>query len=125
MADGHEFEHDSGDASDALVRPYVITHGRQNPANIELDLVSVVISANSAVDEMSLEPEQVRILDLCRTPLSVAEVASHLDVPVAVVKVLLGDLIGRGHVLARAPYTADNPVSRDLLQAVLNGIERL
>jgi hypothetical protein len=55
----------------------------------------------------------------------VAEVAAHLDVPVAVVKILLGDLISRGHVLARAPYTTDNPVSQDLLQAVLDGIKRL
>ncbi len=124
MADRHDREHDS-DTSDSLVRPYVIAQGRHNPENVELDLVSVVIAARGDVDEMALEPEQVRILELCHTPLSVAEVASHLDVPVAVVKVLLGDLIGRGLVLARAPYTADNPVSRDVLQAVLNGIERL
>ncbi|RNL84614.1 DUF742 domain-containing protein [Halostreptopolyspora alba] len=118
-------DRDEPDADEPLVRPYVIAHGRQNPSNVELDLVSVVIAANAEVDELSLEPEQVRILDICREPQSVAEVASYLDVPVAVVKVLLGDLISRGHVLARAPYTAESPVSRELLQAVLNGIERL
>lgn len=118
-------DRDEHDTDESLVRPYVIAQGRQSPKNVELDLASVVIAANVEADELSLEPEQVRILEICGTPLSVAEAASHLDVPVAVVKVLLGDLISRGHVLARAPYTTDNPVSRELLQAVLNGIERL
>ncbi|WP_046471927.1 DUF742 domain-containing protein [Allosalinactinospora lopnorensis] len=124
MTDRHELGHDS-DESDALVRPYVITQGREHSENVQLDLVSVVIAARGDVDEVSLEPEQLRILDVCRKPQSVAEVASHLDMPVAVVKVLLGDLIGRGYALARAPYTAESPVSRDVLQAVLDGIQRL
>ncbi|MDA8371272.1 MAG: DUF742 domain-containing protein [Nocardiopsaceae bacterium] len=113
------------DAADPLVRPYVITQGRQNSGTVRLDMISVVIAARAEVDEMALEPEQIRILELCRRPQSVAEVSAHLDIPVAVAKVLLGDLIGRGYVLARAPYTTQSPVSRDVLQAVLDGIQRL
>ncbi|RCV55882.1 DUF742 domain-containing protein [Marinitenerispora sediminis] len=108
-----------------LVRPYVMTWGRQRSDTVQLDMISVVIAARADVDEMSLEPEQVDILSLCHRPLSVAEVSAHLDIPVAVVKVLLSDLIGRGYVLARAPYTTESPVSRDILQAVLDGIQRL
>ena len=38
----------------------------------------------------------------------------------------LGDLIARGYMLARAPYTIQHPVvGRDVLQAVLDGIQRL
>ncbi|MFC7327608.1 DUF742 domain-containing protein [Marinactinospora rubrisoli] len=121
-------EHSSGptpEEAGPLVRPYVMTWGRQRSDTVQLDMISVVIAARADVDEMSLEPEQVDILSLCRRPLSVAEVSAHLDVPVAVVKVLLSDLIGRGYVLARAPYTTESPVSRDILQAVLDGIQRL
>lgn len=115
-------------ASDAgpLVRPYVIAQGREHADTVRLDMISVVIAARRAeVDEMALEPEQLRILELCRRPQSVAEVSAHLDIPVAVVKVLLSDLLNRGLALARAPYTAKSPVSRDVLQAVLDGIQRL
>ncbi|GAA1098283.1 DUF742 domain-containing protein [Nocardiopsis exhalans] len=109
-----------------LVRPYVIAQGRDHADAIQLDMISVVIAAKRAeVDEMALEPEQLRILELCRRPQSVAEVSAHLDIPVAVVKVLLSDLLNRGLALARAPYTAKSPVSRDVLQAVLDGIQRL
>ncbi|WP_017610264.1 DUF742 domain-containing protein [Nocardiopsis xinjiangensis] len=109
-----------------LVRPYVIAQGRNHADTVKLDMISVVIAAKRAeVDEMELEPEQLRILELCRRPQSVAEVSAHLEIPVAVVKVLLSDLLNRGLALARAPYTAKSPVSRDVLQAVLDGIQRL
>ncbi|GAA1080600.1 DUF742 domain-containing protein [Nocardiopsis composta] len=113
------------DGIGSVVRPYILTEGRQRSDGVRLDMVSVVIAARAEVDEMALEPEQVRILELCRRAQSVAEVSAHLDIPVAVVKVLLGDLIGRGYVLARAPYTTESPVNRDVLQAVLDGIQRL
>ncbi|GAA3759366.1 putative ArsR family transcriptional regulator [Spinactinospora alkalitolerans] len=124
MPDRHSLGPDSEEVG-PLVRPYIMTLGRQRSDTVQLDMISVVIAARADVDEMSLEPEQVSILELCRRPLSVAEVSAHLDVPVAVVKVLLSDLIGRGYVLARAPYTTQSPVSRDILQAVLDGIQRL
>ncbi|GLU49729.1 DUF742 domain-containing protein [Nocardiopsis ansamitocini] len=124
MPDGHAPEPDI-DATNSPVRPYILTWGRQNCDVVRLDMISVVIAARSDVDEMALEPEQLAILTLCRRPLSVAEVSAHMDIPVAVVKVLISDLIGRGHVLARAPYTSQSPVGRDILQAVLDGIQRL
>lgn len=116
---------DPADPTDPLVRPYVMTSGRGRPDAVRLDMISVVIAARAAVEETGLEPEQLEILSLCEHAKSVAEVSAHLSVPVAVVKVLVGDLIGRGYVLARAPYTSESPVSRDVLRAVLDGIERL
>jgi len=115
-----------GPEAGPLVRPYVIAQGRDHADTVKLDMISVVIAAKRAeVDEMELEPEQLRILELCRRPQSVAEVSAHLEIPVAVVKVLLSDLLNRRLALARAPYTAKSPVSRDVLQAVLDGIQRL
>lgn len=113
------------DDAGPLVRPYVMTWGRERSDTVQLDMISVVIAVHEDVDEMALEPEQLQILRICRRAQSVAEVSAHMDVPVAVIKVLLGDLIGRGHVLARAPFKSKSPVSRDILQAVLDGIQRL
>ncbi|WP_028646851.1 DUF742 domain-containing protein [Nocardiopsis sp. CNT312] len=115
-----------GASEEPLVRPYVIAQGRGRSDTVQLDMISVVIAAKRVeVDEMALEPEQLRILDLCRRPQSVAEVSAHLDIPVGVVKALLSDLLNRGLALARAPYTSKSPVNRDVLQAVLDGIQKL
>ncbi|GAA3739639.1 DUF742 domain-containing protein [Salinactinospora qingdaonensis] len=127
MNDSHDTSHDESGLpeSDPLVRPYVLTFGRQRRDSVQLDMISVVIAARVDADEIALEPEQIAILELCQRPQSVAEISARLDIPVAVVKVLLSDLINSGYVLARAPYTAESPVSRDVLQAVLDGIQRL
>lgn len=122
MTDPPETPHDD---AGSLVRPYVLTSGRQQPATVQLDMISLLVAVGGEVDEATLEPEQLAILRLCARPLSVAEVSSHLDIPVAVVKVLVSDLIGRGHVITRAPRTAERQVSRDLLEAVLDGIQQL
>ncbi|WP_106583559.1 DUF742 domain-containing protein [Murinocardiopsis flavida] len=109
---------------DPLVRPYVITTGRGSLDTVRLDMISIIVSTRAEIDETTLEPEQVEIIALCRDAKSVAEVAAHLHIPVGVVKVLLRDLIGRGYALARAPIT-ESPVGRDVLQAVIHGIQRL
>jgi len=38
-------------------------------------------------------PESRRIVELCQTPMSVAELAARLSVPVGVCRVLVGDLV--------------------------------
>ena len=125
MSDRHTPD-ETSDGPGSPVRPYVMTEGREGANTVQLDMISVVIAVRGEVDELSLEPEQLAILDLCHRPLSVAEVSARLDIPVAVVKVLMGDLITRGYMLARAPYTIQHPVVvRDVLTAVLDGIQRL
>ncbi|GAB3212228.1 Protein of unknown function [Marinactinospora thermotolerans DSM 45154] len=112
-------------AAGPLVRPYTMTGGRTRPGSIELDLISVVVAARQHVEQGTLEPEHEAILQLCRRPLSVAEISAHLDIPLTVIKVLLGDLISRGAVLARAPLPTAQPPQMNVLQAVLDGIRRL
>lgn len=116
-------DHESSLEEDPLVRPYILTAGRDKGADPKLDLASLVVSTDTAVDEATIEPEQLRMLVLCRIPQSVAEVSSSLDMPLAVVKVLLGDLITRGYARAHAP--ARSGAQPDLLHDVLAGLKRL
>ena len=45
----------------------------------------------------TLSPEHVDIVELCRdAPQSVAELAAELDLPIGVVRVLIGDLVDDG-----------------------------
>src|SRR3954449_4810581 len=73
-----------------LVRPYTVSAGRPRPT-VELDLLSLVIATGRAARGMDLE--HTKVLSLCKTPTSVAEVAAHMRLPVVVTKVLLADLV--------------------------------
>lgn len=76
-------------------------------------------------DRMWLEPEHLRLLARCRRPITVAELASDLNLPLGVVRVLLGDLIGCG--LARVNTPAPSEFARDeaVLRMVLHELYSL
>lgn len=110
------------DAAGRLIRPYAVSGGRTRPTTA-LDLLTLVISTGS-VPQAHLGPEHARAVGLCQGPISVAEVAAHLRLPVTVTKVLLSDLVDCGAVTARPPNSFDNPTDRFLLEAVLDGLRR-
>ncbi len=115
-----------GTVEGALVRPYTLTRGRVRPtaAGPRLDLITIVVAARDR-RERPLEPERRAILELCRRPISVAEVSARLDIPLTVVRVLLGDLLGDGDIRTRAATPISQLPEKKVLQAVLDGIRRL
>jgi hypothetical protein len=105
-------------------RLYVITGGRPASAHSSaIDLVSLIV-ARGGPDPMT-PPEQAAILRLCDTPLSVAEISAYLRLPVSVITVLLADLLDRGSVQVRGPVPIVVLPDRELIEAVLNGLQRL
>ncbi|WP_280671867.1 MULTISPECIES: DUF742 domain-containing protein [unclassified Kitasatospora] len=116
-----------------MVRPYTITRGRTAPERDDLTLITVLTTVQDAPDSArpggrGLQPEHRVILDRCRQPAAVAEVAADLDLPVSVTKILLGDLIAQGLLLARAPLSvarAGGGMDIGLLTAVRDGLRRL
>ncbi|MEW2549459.1 DUF742 domain-containing protein [Streptomyces sp. NPDC047002] len=108
-----------------LVRPYVLTGGRPLPSDNEFDLTLLVMTTRGARGKLPLAREKSRLLDICSGGLlSVAEVVAHTQLPVAVVKLLLADLAESGHLLTRAPIAKAQRPDRQLLQDVLDGLER-
>ena len=106
-----------------VVRPYALTGGRTRPRGENFDLLAVVGSAvdPAAVDRMLLEPEQVQVLRLCRRPTPVADLASDLDLPVGVVRILLSDMRERGLITIGKPVRtglADPRVLKDVADAL-------
>ncbi|MFQ6270611.1 DUF742 domain-containing protein [Kutzneria viridogrisea] len=102
-----------------------MTRGRTRPATGWLDVATQVMAVDSGGDPLGLGPEHQAILRLCRQPLSIAELAAYVDLPLVVAKVLLSDLIERGDVVVRAPEQVASAPGRDLLQAVLDGVRAL
>jgi hypothetical protein len=109
-----------------VVRPYAMTAGRTRPTRGEFDLISLVVATRPAVPpDAGLGPEHSAIIRLCQRPLSVAEVAAILDLPIGIVRVLLGDLLDKELILARAPAPATQMPSERLLKAVINGLRSI
>jgi len=111
-----------------VVRPYALTGGRTQPiSGTVLDLIAVLVAStwDQGLDDVALSPEHRRILGLCKAPVTVADVASTLALPVGVVRVLLADLIGDGRITVLAQRPAGEQPSAALLKEVLQGLHAL
>jgi hypothetical protein len=122
------------DAAGPVVRPYAMTRGRtSHAAEDRLDLIALVISEEGldAADlesgtDRTLAPEHLRILTLCAVePTSVAELAAELDLPVGVLRVLIGDLMDARLVRVARPVPPAELVEEDILRQVIEGLRAL
>jgi hypothetical protein len=108
----------------AVVRPYALTRGRTRAAGGRLDLIALISAVRDAsATELSLE--HLALLRICRRPTSVADLAADLDLPVGVVRILLGDLRERALIRVHNPIPAARLPDRRILQEVVDGLRRL
>ncbi len=109
-----------------VVRPYAMTRGRTEPTTGDFDLISLVVATRPVLStDVGLAPEHVTIVELSRRPISVAEVSAHLDLPVGIVRVLLGDLLDRALITANNPGPMADLPGDELFEAVINGLQAL
>ena len=101
------------DGGERVVRPYALTAGRTRPSGASIDLIAQVsvvrtmMGAELASEIMSeLGPEHLRLLRFCRSRISVADLATEIDLPLGVVRILLADLRDRGLVTINQPAAA-------------------
>jgi hypothetical protein len=110
----------------SLVRPYMLTRGRTSSS---LGVFELHAPALALVTPEQLgrgaTPEDRRIIELCQTPMSVAELAARIGTPVGVVRVLVGDLVVARMLHVR--QSDDNAEHRDvrLLERLLEGIRAI
>ncbi|BAC69291.1 MULTISPECIES: DUF742 domain-containing protein [Streptomyces] len=114
-----------------LVRPYAMTGGRTKPGptGVRFDLIALVTLDTAAPrvdDDTSLGPEHRALIDLCRVETqSVAELAAGADLPVGVVRVLLGDLLELGCVTVSRPVPPAQLPDERILREVIAGLRAL
>ncbi|SFP48084.1 Protein of unknown function [Amycolatopsis arida] len=109
----------------SLVRPYARTRGRTTPCR-KLELETLISTSERGRHGRAASVAQRRICDLCAETRSVAEVAAHLGLPLAVVKVLVGDLADAGMVQIHEPgLVLGDRTSREFMERVLNGLRAL
>ncbi|MEV0125921.1 DUF742 domain-containing protein [Streptomyces sp. NPDC050703] len=119
------------DEAGPVVRPYAMTRGRTtSPGQHRLDLIAVVIAETQVPGDhdadQTLSPEHVDIVELCRdTPQSVAELAAELDLPIGVVRVLIGDLVDDELVHVTRPVPPAELPDESILRDVISGLRAL
>jgi hypothetical protein len=102
-----------------LVRPYALTGGRTHAAVDDLAIETMIVAVTDAATG---DPgyEHRRILELCEHPLSLAEVAALVGIPLGVARVLVADLVVDGAVQVHGGSRV-RP-DRALLSRVLDGL---
>jgi len=109
-----------------VARPYTLTGGRTRPKSERyFDLVDVVACSGKAAENVSFSPERRQILDLCRDPVTVADLASATGLPLGVVRVLLDDLAGENLIVVYTTAPRGRVTDRHLLRQVLDGLHAL
>ncbi|MBW5420195.1 DUF742 domain-containing protein [Streptomyces sp. BG9H] len=114
-----------------LVRPYAMTGGRTDPgpSGVRFDLIALVTLDADALglgDDTALGPEHRALIGLCRAETqSVAELAAGADLPVGVVRVLLGDLLEMGFVKVSRPVPPAQLPDEKILREVIDGLRAL
>jgi hypothetical protein len=120
--DDHWLDEEAG----PVVRPYALTRGRTRPSGETLDLIAIITAVRGVqLDLATLDPEHVAVLRLCRLPASVADLAADLDLPLGVVRILLGDLQERSLVAIHHPIPPARLPDVQILKEVVDGLRRL
>ncbi len=113
---------DDGDDDDGeLVRPFVITGGRTRHASVHLRVEALVVATGN-VHDRQLQFEHARIIGHCASPVSVAEVAARIGVPLGVAQILVGDLAEAGLVQIHEARQAATPA---LLLRMIDAVRAL
>lgn len=114
------------DHAGPVVRPYAMTRGRTRHAYGEFDIISLVSTLRTPTSlDIGIGPEHASILKLADRPISVAELAAYLKLPLGTIRVMLGDLLERELVHVQEPTAPDGFTDTHIIEAAINGLRAL
>jgi len=109
-----------------VFRPYVLTAGRTRSGGADMPIETLVVATPLAEGICAqLSPQLRTIVNLCLTPMSIAEVAARTHVPLGVARVQVGDMAGEGLVRLHLPAPRSPGQDRALLERILNAVRAL
>lgn len=110
-----------------VVRPYAVIRGRTRPSGeMNLDLLAIITKTRKLPSDLwSLDPEHLALLQLCVTPTALVDLASGLDLPLGVVRILVADLRERDLVTVRQPTMSPWQNDLPILREVIDGLRQL
>jgi hypothetical protein len=113
----------------ASLRPFVLTSGRVNAADPEIEVETQVTVRRhdprvGRVPLASLGPEMQAMVALCGQPISVAEISARLRLHLGVTKILVADLRAAGYLDVHVADTS-SPISADTILRVMHGLRAI
>jgi hypothetical protein len=111
-----------GDAND-FVRPFLVTAGRTKSSVEGLQFETLV--QTTGLEGSALRFEPARVFALCDTATAIAEISAHLEIPIATVKVIIGDLIDSGHIEVHRTIDTTDSDDIQLISRLIEGVRRL
>jgi Protein of unknown function (DUF742) len=115
----------TGDKDDPRVVPvYALTGGRTRSRGDDLGLETLVTTTDLGRAWLPrLRFEHASIVELCRRPVSVAEVAASLRIPLGVARVLVSDMhADRLLTIHRSSSESDGRPGTEVLERLLSGL---
>ncbi|WP_184080079.1 DUF742 domain-containing protein [Nocardiopsis mwathae] len=101
-----------------LIRPFSLTGGRTRPSRTDFAMTSQVVAVPT-MEPAELEPEHLSVMGECARPVSVAEVAARTRLPLGVLRILIADLLDRGHVMVHiSPWQQHRPDAQTLRSVI-------
>ncbi len=111
-----------------LVRPYAVTRGRTEPVR-EIAIEAILVTTDRGVQEGPYAGRHKQMIaHLCRQrPQSLAEISSHLRVPLGVARVLVADMTHEGMLVLHEQNASEvAPAERiEMLERILGALQRL
>ena len=110
-----------------LVRPYTLTAGRTG-TDVDLPLEAPVQTLQAGlVHQWPADDVRGKIIALCASTLSVAEISARLDLPVGVARVLIGDLVTSDYLRVHRTLTdrSTGDERHELIGRTLRGLKAL
>ncbi len=122
-------------SEDRFVRQYALVgkRARTNAADFPLDTLVKAVDGEASRSERSstssgyvgLRAEHLSLLNLCESPISIAEIGAHLHVHLGVARVLVGDVLDRGLVMLSDTATSNDPLDVNSLERLLDDLKAL
>lgn len=109
-----------------FVRQFALTQGRARSIGVDL-AIETLVSALPVAPRVrdGLQPEQKEILDLCASPISVAEVSAHLQIYLGIARVLVSDMVFNELVAVSSSETTGAGPDIVTLERLLNDLQTL
>ncbi|ANN18140.1 MULTISPECIES: DUF742 domain-containing protein [Amycolatopsis] len=106
------------------IRPYALTGGRTKSSHLLLVETLISVPRYDPALAEALMPESRSLYERARDRSSIAELSVGLDLPLGVVRVLIGDLATQGAVFVHPTAHAYNH-DTNVLERILDGLKRL
>jgi Protein of unknown function (DUF742). len=110
-----------------LIRPYAVTRGRTEPTR-DIAIEAILTTTPRGRQEAAFAGrDKQMIATLCDgRALSLAEIASHMRLPLGVARVLVADMATEGMLTLHETTVSDGYEDRmELLERVLSGLRNL